>query len=154
MKEQANVFQQLREKHKFGIAGCLRADIVDLLVDNLDSYDRGDLQYSQKLIGIKPHLDKVELQFESGHEDVVDLLIGADGINSSVANILNIDDEIRPIYSGANIFYGKIPSDHEYLRDHPIFDEGSVVNGPGTGELIFFHVGAGEKKTFIWVRPN
>jgi 2-polyprenyl-6-methoxyphenol hydroxylase-like FAD-dependent oxidoreductase len=45
----------------------------------------------------------VELQFESGHEDVADLLVGADGINSSVANILNIDDEIRPIYSGANI---------------------------------------------------
>jgi salicylate hydroxylase len=25
-----------------------------------------------------------------------------------------------------------------------------VVNGPGTGEFIGFHVGSGEKKTFIW----
>lgn len=157
--QQAPVFKELREKYGVGFAGCLRADLIDLLVNKLNEYDDGivgssggSLRYSQKLIGIAPHKDKVELRFESGHEDVVDLVIGADGIHSSVARLLNIDDEKPPIYSGANIFYGKIPNPDkiDFLHDHPIFDEGSVVNGPGTGEFIGFHVGSGAKQTFVW----
>ena len=152
VQQQASVFKQIRERHGFGIVGCLRADLVDLLANKLNEYERGSLQYSEKLIGITPRLDKVELKFDSGREDAVDLVIGADGIHSTVAKLLDIDDETPPIYSGANIFYGKIPqpTSIDYLRDHPIFDEGSVVNGSGTGEFTAFHVGAGEKKTFIW----
>ncbi len=36
IKQESNVFQQRRgERHGFAIAGCLRADLVDLLVDHL-----------------------------------------------------------------------------------------------------------------------
>lgn len=132
---ESNALQLIRERHGFGIAGCLRGDLIDLLSKELQRRD-GELKYSQKLIGIDMKQDKVELKFESGHEDIVDLVIGADGINSTVAKLLDIDDKIPPIYSGANIFYGKIPNpnDHELLRSNDIFNEGSVVNGPGTGE--------------------
>ncbi|KAL7528813.1 hypothetical protein ACHAXR_002650 [Thalassiosira sp. AJA248-18] len=155
IKEESNIFRQLREKHGFGIAGCLRADIVALLVQRLEEYstvqEQPILQYSQKLTRIQPQHDKIELEFESGHQDVVDLVIGADGIHSKVAKSLNIDDN-PSIYSGANIFYGKIPQPDrlEYFQNNPIFCDHSVVNGPGTGEFIAFNVGAGGKKTFIW----
>jgi salicylate hydroxylase len=174
---QASVFEAIRSKYGFGFAGCLRADLVDLLVDNLqrqrDSLEdggggTGHLKYDQKLIKITPCHEKVELEFESGHKDVVDLVIGADGIHSTVAKQLNIDDNnIAPIYSGANIFYGKItnPTNIETIqKKYPMFDEGSVVNGPGTGEFIAFHAGLGggggddtnsgiimnKRRTFIW----
>jgi salicylate hydroxylase len=148
---ESNALQQIRERHGFGIAGCLRGDLVALLVREMQRRE-GELKYSHRLIAIHPIQDKVELKFEGGHEDVVDLVIGSDGINSSVAKLLDIDDKIAPIYSGANIFYGKIPNpdNNELLRDHNIFNEGSVVNGPGTGEFIAFHAGMGQKKTFLW----
>ena len=122
---ESNALEQIRERHGFGIAGCLRGDLVDLLVRELSNKE-GQLQYSRRLIGISPSVDKVELKFECGHEDVVDLVIGADGINSSVARLLDIDDKIAPIYSGANIFYGKIPNpdENEVVRNHPVFSEG------------------------------
>ena len=157
---QASVFKELREKYDVGFAGCLRADLIDLLVNKLDGYGGAEeefgsvssIQYNSRLVGIKPCRDKVELTFDGGHEDLADLVIGADG-KSTVARLLNIDDEGRkPIYSGANIMYGKIqnPEHIEYLRDHPIFDAKSVVNGPGTGEFIAFHCGVGDRRTFIW----
>ena len=157
VEQQASVFETIRNKYGFGFSGCLRADLVDLLVDNLHHRHRqGDLVYSSKLTGITPNLDKVELQFDNNGrttKDVVDLVIGADGINSTVAKLLNIDDANQaPIFSGANIFYGKIPNpdDIDLLRNHPVFDKSSVVNGPGSGEFIAFHVGSGEKRIFIW----
>ena len=151
---ESNALEQIREQHGFGIAGCLRADLINLLASELqEKHDGiGDLKYSQRLVGIQETGDKVELKFESGHEDAVDLVIGADGINSSVSKLLDIDDGVAPIYSGANIFYGKIPNpdEKEEIVNHPIFNEGSVVNGAGTGEFIAFHVGTGDTKTFVW----
>jgi salicylate hydroxylase len=151
--QESNVFQQLRERHGFGVAGCLRADLVDLLVDHLKQQQPQNstpVHYSHALTRITPHQDKVDLEFANGHEDVVDLVIAADGIHSTISKQLNIDDAVPPIYSGANIIYGKIPQPDRFdsLREHPIFTPGAVVNGPGTGELIGFYAGAGSKRTF------
>lgn len=152
IKHKNNVFQQLRERHGFSVEGCLRADLVDLLVTHLEQKAPDTLQYSQELIKITPDKDKVELEFASGRQDVVDLVIGADGINSTVAKQLDIDETVPPIYSGANIIYGKIPKPQqiEYFRKTEIFTPGNLVNGPGTGHFIGFYAGAGEKKTFLW----
>jgi len=157
VQQQASVFETIRNKYGFGFSGCLRADLVNLLVENLHQHEQGgnELVYSSRLTGITPHLDKVELQFHNNGrgttEDVVDLVIGADGINSTVAKLLNIDDAHQPpIYSGANIFYGKIPNPDIDLSNHPVFDKSSVVNGPGSGEFIAFHAGRGNKRIFIW----
>jgi salicylate hydroxylase len=126
---------------------------VELLVEGLKKQQEPVLNYNHRLTKITPIQDKVELEFNDGeHQDVVDLVIGADGIHSTVAKQLNVDDEIPPLYSGANIVYGKIPqpSTIEYFQNHPIFTPHSVVNGPGTGEFIAFTAGSGETQQFIW----
>jgi 2-polyprenyl-6-methoxyphenol hydroxylase-like FAD-dependent oxidoreductase len=39
--------------------------------------------------------------------DVVDLVVGVDGIHSPVAKMMNIDPS-EPIHAGLNVIYGKI----------------------------------------------
>mmetsp|Transcript_3453 Transcript_3453/g.6970 ORF Transcript_3453/g.6970 Transcript_3453/m.6970 type:complete len:214 (+) Transcript_3453:100-741(+) len=78
VEQESEVLKNLRERHGFGIAGCFRADLVDLLVDKLNGFNLGNLAYSHKLVEIRPHLDKVELGFENGHQHLVDILIDAD----------------------------------------------------------------------------
>ena len=86
---QAAVFKELREKYDVGFAGCLRADLIDSLVNKLAEYGAAEeevgsvssIQYNSRLVGIKPCRDKVELTFDGGHEDLADLVIGADGYN-------------------------------------------------------------------------
>jgi 2-polyprenyl-6-methoxyphenol hydroxylase-like FAD-dependent oxidoreductase len=100
IQQESQVFRELRQRHGFGIYGCLRADIVELLVEGLNKQQEPVLNYNHKLTKITPIKDKVELEFNDGElQDVVDLVIGADGIHSTVAKQLNIDDEIPPLYS-------------------------------------------------------
>lgn len=168
---QSNAFKDLQSKFGFSIAGCLRADLVDLLVQTLNERHIQNISssssmsppilYSHKLQAIQQTPEKVELQFENGHTDTVDVVIGADGIHSTVSKILDIDDS-PPIYSGANIFYGVIPNPDGLLRldvgsdlsDNPVQallqQDHTVIQYPGPGECLSFRVGPPEKKKLIW----
>jgi len=156
---QSDLFKQVRNKfHGFGIGGCLRSDVIDLLAEPLL---RGDdqnftLSYSHKLQGITIEHDKVKLYFENGKEDVVDMVVGADGINSTVATLMGIDPS-PPTYSGANIFYGKIEGPDELDWHHDVFAHDHTVvqmEGPdsknGAGECLTFRAGKGAAKVQVW----
>jgi salicylate hydroxylase len=147
--QSSNGLKEIRDRVGFGIGGCLRADLVKILVEPLERSD--SIKYSHKLIRIEPKLDKVELEFQNGHLDVVDLVVGADGIHSFVARALNIDHS-PPIYSGSNIFYGVIHNPDSLAFSSPILEDidNTVINGPGTGEFIVFPVGPPEQKKLIW----
>jgi 2-polyprenyl-6-methoxyphenol hydroxylase-like FAD-dependent oxidoreductase len=51
IQQESDIFRQLRQKHGFGVAGCLQADIIDLVMQHLDEYfkapPRPIWQYSQ-----------------------------------------------------------------------------------------------------------
>jgi 2-polyprenyl-6-methoxyphenol hydroxylase-like FAD-dependent oxidoreductase len=166
IRQESNVFEQLRDRVGFGIAGCLRSDMVRLLAEPFtnknsqpmmvenDPFRRHKLLYSHKLISMNPVQDKVELEFENGVRDVVDLVVGADGIHSPVAKMMNIDSS-DPIHAGSNIIYGKIENpdmiDFESPLLHGNILNGAILNGPGTGEFLIFHVGPPERKVRVWV---
>jgi 2-polyprenyl-6-methoxyphenol hydroxylase-like FAD-dependent oxidoreductase len=101
--------KEIRDEYGFAPQGCLRADLVELLSKSLE----GDsLLYSHKMTNIQQDAHKVYLEFnQNGRlvEHDFDLVIGADGIHSQVAQQLEIDPS-PPVYSGANIFYGRIPN--------------------------------------------
>lgn len=118
-RAESDVFSQIRERHGFGLGGCLRADLVDTLKESLVNNDDNDedvLLYSHKLVGMNQDEDAVHLEFDNGQQHSHDLVIGADGIHSQVAQLLKIDDS-PPIYSGANIFYGIIEEPGDVIKE-------------------------------------
>jgi salicylate hydroxylase len=161
--QQSDVLEQIRNRYGFGLAGCLRADLVDLLVRSLQEQQQQEqhhdgetsaIRYSHKLIRIQQVADKVELDFENGHTDLVDLVIGADGIHSFVAKAMDID-HTDPLYSGANIFYGIMDEwDDDVPWQTPVLQGGlvnTILQGPGTGEFIAFRAGGGPSSKLVWV---
>ena len=94
---------------------------------------------------------KVELEFENGERDIVDIVIGADGIHSFTAKALHIDDS-EPIYAGANIFYGMIDNPDEVpFENDLISQDGHMVTGPSPGHFLAFRVGPADRKLQLWV---
>jgi salicylate hydroxylase len=92
----------------------------------------------------------VRLAFDGREHVEHDLVIGADGINSTVAELMDIDPS-PPVYSGANIYYGVIenPDDIDFV-DEAVGRDHDVVQGNGTGEFITFRSGAPDKKVQVW----
>ena len=114
VKQTTTLFKNLYDKFGFGMAGCLRADLVDILAEPLVK----NLHYSHKMTSIVQDEKKVYLAFENGVQKEFDLVVGADGINSKVSDLLQIDPS-PPVYSGANVFYGVIPNPDSIAFENP-----------------------------------
>jgi 6-hydroxynicotinate 3-monooxygenase len=67
------------------------------------------IKFGKKLIGVSEHGHLVTAEFEDGSQDEVDLLIGADGLNSRIREIL-LGPE-APIYTGYVGHRAIIPAD-------------------------------------------
>ncbi|WP_293897749.1 FAD-dependent monooxygenase [Phenylobacterium sp.] len=75
----------------------LRADLHAILAE---AYGRttGDLSLSRQLVGIEPRGDGVRLAFSDGTRAEADLLIGADGLRSTVREVMF--DPTPPLFTG------------------------------------------------------
>lgn len=151
VKAESDLFTQIRQRHGFTTGGCLRADLVDKLTESLLEGTKNDiLLYSHKLVSVDQDDDSVRLEFANGVDPAEhDILVGADGIHSKVAQPLNIDDS-PPIYSGANIFYGIIEAPNEVLQCVPNLSPHGIVQGNNIGEFITFGAGPEERKVQVW----
>jgi salicylate hydroxylase len=146
---ESHVFGKIKDKLGFSIGGTLRADLVDHLKAPL-----GDsLLYSHRLQGLSQTDDAVELSFDNGHKESFDLVLGCDGIHSSVAQMIGLEST-PPTFCSANIFYGVIPDPDAIEWRHPALQtecaERGVIQGPGTGEFISFRVGPEDRKLHVW----
>lgn len=150
---ESDIFAQVFHRYGFTTGGCLRADLVATLQDALvrTTGDDDCVLYSHKLVSMEQDDRKVRLKFDGGLEQVEhDLVIGADGIHSKVAELMDIDPS-PPVYSGANIYYGVIENtDNIDFVDKTIGQDHDVVQGNGTGQFITFRSGAPDKKVQIW----
>jgi salicylate hydroxylase len=118
-----------------------RADLLAVLVRELP----GDgLHVSHRLVGFDDRGDRVSLAFENGETAEVDLLIGADGIHSTVQRLLF--GEQSPHFTGCIAYRGLIPA--ERVADLEIAVESQVWMGPGRHFVHYYVQG---ERLLNWV---
>ncbi|RAL15550.1 FAD-dependent oxidoreductase [Aspergillus homomorphus CBS 101889] len=86
------------EKTGFGYLRILRRDLQDVLFDAIHE-EQILVHFSKWLTSIKEDKSSVTVTFSDGSTDSADVVIGCDGIHSSVRR-LHVDPSIKPEYSG------------------------------------------------------
>jgi 2-polyprenyl-6-methoxyphenol hydroxylase-like FAD-dependent oxidoreductase len=97
--------------------------------------EEGTLALGAEVTGVSEDADGVTVQLASGAEERADLLVGADGINSTVRS-LKLHPWTKPRYAGYALWFGITELDGA-APEPPTFLE---LDGPGT-RFIFFPVG-------------
>ena len=85
-----------------------RADIHDLLIENLEKYSPGCVSVDHQLVGIDQKSDRVKLIFNNQAEYEFDFVIGADGTRSAVRTAILGNAE--PEFSGYVAWRGVVPT--------------------------------------------
>lgn len=91
------------------------------------------IHLNHRLIGLSEEPGGVRLQFQRGDEFLAGIVVGADGINSTVRRY--ICGNVRPIYSGEIGFRGVIPT--EKSPDLPAPTSLHIWCGPGTHAVLY-----------------
>jgi salicylate hydroxylase len=90
---------------KYAPLGLHRADFIDLLTSVIPQ-ERILLQHRVK--AVRDMTSSVELEFENGTREEFDLVIGADGIHSTVRESMVGSSD--PVYSGSVVYRGVVES--------------------------------------------
>lgn len=134
-----------RYEREFGAPyfGVHRADLQRVLIDACGS---DGVHLDSQLAGLAATGSGVRLDFADGREAEADLVVGADGVHSTVRRW--VTDEGATVYSGTSGFRGLIPV--EQLTELP--DPGAIQfwNGPG-GHLLHYPIGDGGVINFLAV---
>ncbi|UJR20543.1 hypothetical protein I4U23_023670 [Adineta vaga] len=137
------------ERFGYYIGGAIRADLVNILKEPLEK--NHSLHYSHKVIDIQQDSDGVTLSFENERDQKpvrVDMVIGADGIHSTVVKKIFSQTEL-PIYSKENIFYGVIDNIDQHTSISPIVTQkNTLIQCFDKGEFICYRVG--NQGQFMW----
>jgi 2-polyprenyl-6-methoxyphenol hydroxylase-like FAD-dependent oxidoreductase len=82
-----------------GTMGAVRGDIADILAEEVVAAGV-DVRLGTTLTALDDHGDAVTVTLSDGSRETVDLLVGADGIRSTVRGMIGIDTEPRPVGMG------------------------------------------------------
>lgn len=108
-----------------------RGDLLAMLVGALPA-ER--LHLGRKLIAFQDRGDRVDIQFESGAGAEAEILVGADGIHSTVRRALF--GEEQPRYSGGIAYRGLIPA--ERVRHLDVEVATQIWMGPQGHVVVYF----------------
>ena len=104
------------------------------------------IHLNHRLIGLSEEPGGVRLQFEREDEVLTGIVVGADGVNSTVRRY--ICGNVRPVYSGKIGFRGVIPT--EKSPDLPTPTSLHIWCGPGT-HAVLYGMDRGELVNFLAV---
>jgi salicylate hydroxylase len=131
----------MREAFSFPYYQVHRGDLLRMLTEALPP-ER--LHLGHKLAGFEDHGDRVTMRFDNGARAEADLVIGADGIHSTIRT--GLFGAEQPRYSGGIAYRGLIPA--ERVRHLDIAVETQVWMGPH-GHVVVYYVGGGRYLNFV-----
>jgi 2-polyprenyl-6-methoxyphenol hydroxylase-like FAD-dependent oxidoreductase len=139
-------FGEYEKRFGYYLGGALRAELVDLLKEPIEKSH--DLHYSHNMIDLEQDSDGVTISFEQQKPVRVDMVIGADGIHSTV--VKQIFSQTAPaMHSKENIFYGVIENIDQQTSINPLITaKNTMTQYFGRGEFISYRVG--NQGQFIW----
>ena len=117
-----------------------RADVLSVLTEALPG-ER--VHAGHRLSALSDHGDHVELQFDNGVRGQADIVIGADGIHSTVRGLLFGPE--KPRYTGCVAYRGLVPIERLAHLDLPV--ESQLWLGPGA-HFVHYPVHAGKLLNF------
>jgi salicylate hydroxylase len=142
---------------RFGAAyfGIHRADLQKTLAR---TFGVENVRLGCRLVNIIPDRDSVVLEFANGRVERVDLVVGADGVNSTVRRWVSGADDA--IYSGTSAFRGIVP-----VENLPSLPDPQAIQfwmGPDAHMLHYAIGGGGDAVNFfavvqkptIWLHPG
>ena len=118
-----------------------RSDILLMLAGKLPP---ARLHLGHCLTGFSDNGDKVEMQFDNGARAEADIMIGADGIHSTVRGLLFGAE--RPRFTGCIAYRGLVPAERLKALDLP--NEDQIWMGPGK-HFVHYPVSAGRLINFV-----
>ena len=120
-----------------------RADLLRMLAAALPS---GRLHMDRAFAGASDHGDRVEVRFADGACTAADILVGADGIHSTVRQ--DLFGPAQPNFTGSACYRGLAPADRIAHLDIPV--EAQVWMGPGR-HFVHYYVRGGALLNFVAV---
>ena len=118
-----------------------RADLQRITASGL-SQER--IHLGHRLIGLEDRGGAVEARFANGNRIEADILIGADGIHSTVRALLF--GEAEPVFAGCVAYRGLVPA--ERIADLGLERGNQSWLGPG-GHLVHYFVSGGRLLNFV-----
>jgi 2-polyprenyl-6-methoxyphenol hydroxylase-like FAD-dependent oxidoreductase len=125
----ANVSMGVEELYAEPTFTIRRSLLHEFLIDRAESLG-AEIEYGKKLVGVSQEPDRLTAEFEDGSRAEGTILIGADGINSTVRRFV-VPESDGPAYTGL-IFFAGFVEDQEFiaklqlLRDHQYLTVGPV----------------------------
>jgi salicylate hydroxylase len=120
-----------------------RADLLAVLAAAIPA-ER--LHLGHRLVTVDEDGDRVRAGFDGGVEEHLDVLVGADGIHSTVRGLVFGPE--RPRFTGCVAYRGLIPA--ERIRDLSIEVTTQIWMGPG-GHFVHYYVSSGRLLNFVAV---
>jgi salicylate hydroxylase len=118
-----------------------RVDLLNVIASGLPA-ER--IHLGHRLTAFTDHGDRVEARFDNGATARADVLVGADGIHSTVRALLFGDD--APLFAGCVAFRGLVPV--ERIADLNLEIGSQSWVGPG-GHFVHYFVSAGRLLNFV-----
>ena len=135
--------------------GIHRADLQRTLSNGFDS---NHLHLGCRLVNLMQERDRVRLEFANGRVECADIVVGADGVRSTVRRWVTESDD--DVYSGTSAFRGIVPTKN--LPSLPDPDAIQFWMGPKAHLLHYAIGGQAEQVNFFavvetpkrWIHPG
>jgi salicylate hydroxylase len=123
-----------------------RADVIDAIASSLREVT---VHFGRRVTGLRQDDPVVELTLEDGGTVEADVVLGADGIRSTVAASIGLPTTPRP--SGYAAYRGLIPA--ERIADLRIASEHTAWLGPDR-HFVHYFVSGGERLNWVAIVPS